>query len=120
LEYAKENQVNLTTVDCEEELAKIQQYHPEIGILIRIKVNANKNTTFDLSSKFGADEETTQQLITYCKENNLNLKGIAFHAGSPCRSAEAYIKYLEITKKLIIFARSLGLDLNIIDIGGGF
>ena len=59
-------------------------------------------------------------LMKLARQLNLNLKGIAFHVGSPCKEPAAYISYLKIAKLLMLEGRKLNLDMDTIDIGGGF
>jgi diaminopimelate decarboxylase len=45
---------------------------------------------------------------------------LSFHVGSGVQDPKAYVPILHQSKKVFDIANSLGLDLNVLDIGGGF
>ena len=54
------------------------------------------------------------------KEAGLDMAGIAFHVGSQTIVADPYLQALDIAREVFDEAKEAGLDLRILDIGGGF
>ncbi|MFH1826763.1 MAG: type III PLP-dependent enzyme [bacterium] len=116
---AYKKKVRTMTYDNEAELYKIAKHCPGAKVLVRIKVE-NIGSTVELSLKFGADPD--QAIFLLSKANQLGLRpaGVAFHVGSQCTNVENYLKALSVTASIFDRAKEIGLDLNIVDIGGGF
>jgi ornithine decarboxylase len=119
IQMAKRNRVNLMTFDNEAELYKIAKYHPGAKLLLRIKV-ANVGSIVELSLKFGAIPEHSVHLLKKAKNLGLVPLGIAFHVGSQCTNVESYVNALEVTASIFQDAAQKGINLSVVDIGGGF
>ncbi len=119
LKFACKNKVKLMTVDNEPELYKIAKNCKGANVLIRIKV-ANVGSIVELSLKFGADPEQAIFFIKKAKALGLNPVGVAFHVGSQCINADNYIHALELSSQIFKEAKSEGIKLSMLDIGGGF
>lgn len=120
IRHANQSQVNLTTVDNVQELYKLKKYHPNCGILIRIITN-DETAQCRLSTKFGCDLTTCiNELLPLAKELDLDIKGVAFHVGSGAKDFQSI--YTAIKDARIVFdeAISMGFNMKILDIGGGF
>ncbi|XVE94481.1 hypothetical protein REPUB_Repub02eG0012700 [Reevesia pubescens] len=63
IKYAATVGVNLSTFDSKEELEKIQQWHPQCTLLIRIKAPETSGAKFPLGAKFGALPEEVVPLL---------------------------------------------------------
>jgi ornithine decarboxylase len=81
IRYARDNGVQMVTVDNEEELIKLKKHWPEAMILIRIKTDDSKSMC-QFSTKFGASLQDCSRLISLGKELDLDLVGVSFHVGS--------------------------------------
>lgn len=46
--------------------------------------------------------------------------GISFHVGSDCRDASSYAEPIADARKLFDFAKTVGFEFSLLDIGGGF
>lgn len=46
--------------------------------------------------------------------------GISFHVGSGCMDPPVYAKAIQAARKLFDFAKGVGYEFNLLDIGGGF
>lgn len=46
--------------------------------------------------------------------------GISFHVGSGCQDSPIYAKAIQTARKLFDFAKKIGFQFNLLDIGGGF
>ncbi len=72
--------------------------------------------TFDLSAKFGADEEAGVALLREAVAQK-SRAAVSFHVGSQCRKASAYAKAFEIVARVLERA---GVTPEYINVGGGF
>ncbi|KZC12180.1 Ornithine decarboxylase 1 [Dufourea novaeangliae] len=121
IRFSRKVNVEKMTVDSETELMKIKKYFPEAKIVIRIRCDAVISMVC-LGTKYGCDPgDEAVRLIHLTKDLGLTLHGFSFHVGSPCGEAAAYGRGIEICKRLIDIARTIGChDAQLIDIGGGF
>ncbi|MFH1347600.1 MAG: type III PLP-dependent enzyme [Candidatus Margulisiibacteriota bacterium] len=119
LAFAHKKKVKLLTFDNEPELYKIAKYCPGAEVLVRIKVS-NHGSTVELSLKFGADPDQAIFLLKKAKSLGLRPAGVAFHVGSQCINVDNYIQAMSISSEIFSGAKKIGLDLEILDIGGGF
>lgn len=111
--------VHKMTFDSASEIAKIQAACPGTTVLLRLRID-NSSAHVDLNKKFGAARENALDLMLKAKEAGLDIAGIAFHVGSQTVSAEPYLHALDIARELFEEAKAAGLELRILDIGGGF
>ena len=116
---AYKSKVHLMTFDNEAELYKIAKHCPNARVLIRIKVN-NVGSTVELSLKFGADSDQALYLLKKAHLLGLQPVGVAFHVGSQCVNLENYMEALDISSLIFNQAAKMGLNLTVLDIGGGF
>jgi diaminopimelate decarboxylase len=119
IRYARSNDVDLMTFDCEEELYKIKLYHPYANLILRIAVDDSKSLC-KFNKKFGCKLENVEELLTIAKTLKLEVTGISFHVGSGCSSANNFYKAINDCKTASDIAAKLGIKIKIIDIGGGF
>ena len=111
--------VHKMTFDSASEIAKIQTACPGTTVLLRLRID-NSSAHVDLNKKFGTARENALDLMLKAKEAGLDMAGIAFHVGSQTVSAEPYLHALDIARDLFEEAKAAGLELRILDIGGGF
>ena len=109
----------LVTYDNHEEVIKIARYAPHAGLVLRLAV-PNTGSMVELSSKFGASPGEAVDLMTFAQNNKLVVEGLSFHVGSQCTNVQNYIQALSLASSVFSEAKSRGLDLKLIDIGGGF
>lgn len=117
--FSKTRNVSLTVVDCECEMYKMKELYPECRLLLRIAVN-DENSQCAFSKKFGCKMNEVKQLLLLAKELDLNIVGFSFHVGSGCTNPSLYYEALCDCKSATIIATALGIQIDIIDIGGGF
>lgn len=110
--------VNKFTFDDESEIYKMAKFLPNANVLVRVRVE-NKAAVVNLNEKFGAAPMQALRLLEIAKAEGLNPTGICFHVGSQSLSADAYIEALKLCRDLFDKAKSAGMDLKILDIGGG-
>lgn len=119
LKACNECGVHKMTFDSASEIAKIQSACPGTTVLLRLRID-NSSAHVDLNKKFGAARENALDLMLKAKDAGLDVAGIAFHVGSQTVSAEPYLYALDIARELFEEAKASGLELRILDIGGGF
>jgi len=119
IEYAKEQGVTKMTFDNKEELNKIHKIFPEAELVLRIAANDSKSL-MPFGYKFGSSFAYAVELIDACKTLGVNLHGISFHVGSGCYDPQAYVDTLKSARRLFDYAESIGIELNFLDLGGGW
>lgn len=119
IQYARQMDVDTATFDSESELLKMKLYHPGCRLLIRLKVD-DRGSVCKFSDKFGVDMTEVYDLLSYAKHMRLRVDGICFHVGSGCKNPAQYYSALKMARDVFQIAEELGLQFNIIDIGGGF
>lgn len=120
IRYACEKKVNLTTVDNAQELYKLRKFHPETRLLIRI-ITDDESAQCRLSTKFGCSVDVAvYELLPLCVELGLDVAGVAFHVGSGAKCFKAFVKAIRDARRIFDAGTELGLQLNVLDIGGGF
>lgn len=120
LKFAAEKGVRKVTFDSKAELEKIQEFHPEAEVVLRIRFDA-ENSIICLGVKFGCDPTVeAPELIKVCKEMKMNLIGISFHVGSGTQDYDIFERALTAVHDLFVTAKYIGFELKFVDIGGGF
>jgi len=109
--------VKCFVVDHPAELAKVLDATGGEGVSIVVRLKTPKvEALYNLSAKFGAEPDLAAELLRQVHEESLR-PGLAFHVGSQCLSPQAYSQALAITGEVI---EKSGVDLHILDVGGGF
>jgi ornithine decarboxylase len=119
IRYARSNDVDLMTFDCEEELYKIKLYHPYAKLILRLAVDES-NSLCKFNVKFGCNISEVETLLTIAKTLKLDVTGFSFHVGSGCKSADSFYNAIESCRKATDIAYRLNILITTIDIGGGF
>ena len=111
--------VGKMTFDSAGEIDKMARECPGATALLRIRID-NSSAHVDLNKKFGAGREQALELLQKAKAAGLDAAGIAFHVGSQTTSADPYLNALDIAREIFEEAATNGMQLRIMDIGGGF
>ncbi len=111
--------LDLLVCDNAEEVRKVGRTHPGCGILLRIRVT-NPYCVVDLSQKFGCDPADVPALVELVVSSGLVPRGLCFHVGSQTISPSPYVETLKLVRSLMHELALGGVDLDILDIGGGF
>ena len=119
LQWAAKVGVNLATFDTESELLKVADIHPHCSLLLRVRAD-DTSARCQLGNKFGADPRDALHLLQIAKDLNLNVKGVSFHVGSGATNPGAFWSAIETAKSVFDVGRSLGFEMDMLDIGGGF
>ena len=109
----------LVTFDNRTEIGKVQEHAPTAGLLVRIRV-PNTGSMVELSSKFGCEPGEAVALIEEARDAGLVVEGLSFHVGSQCTNFENFVQALNMSAAVMEEAKSRGVELKILDIGGGF
>jgi ornithine decarboxylase len=119
IRYARANDVDLMTFDCEEELYKIKLYHPYAKLVLRLAVDDSKSLC-KFNKKFGCKLNQVLELLTIAKTLKLAVVGFSFHVGSGCSSSDNFYNAIHDCRKATDIAKTIGIEVSVIDIGGGF
>ena len=111
--------VPLFAADSESEVEKIAREAPGAGVVIRVSVD-DTHSRFPLSSKFGVPLDGAVGLLRSAREHGLTPAGLTFHVGSQCTDATAWGKAITALAPVLLSLTRLGIELEILDIGGGF
>ncbi|MCK9995191.1 MAG: type III PLP-dependent enzyme [Candidatus Krumholzibacteria bacterium] len=107
------------TFDNPSEITQIARHAPGANVHVRIMVS-NKGSVAHLSDKFGAEIKEAVPLLLEARDQGLVPRGVSFHVGSQCLDPQRYVDALDQTRGVFDEAAKHGLDLEMIDIGGGF
>ena len=119
IRYARANDVDLMTFDCEEELYKIKLYHPYAKLVLRLAVD-DSNSKCQFNKKFGCKLEQVDELLKIAKTLKLEVVGFSFHVGSGCTSADNFYDAIKTCREATDIANQMDMSISMIDIGGGF
>lgn len=120
IKYAAAHSVELMTFDNETELHKVQKFHPQAKMVVRILPPANTKCQCQLGMKFGCHPKKVPQLLRVAKELGVDVVGVSFHVGSGCYDATAYSAAVASARAVFSVAQAEGFHFNLLDIGGGF
>ncbi|EDV20646.1 uncharacterized protein TRIADDRAFT_31473 [Trichoplax adhaerens] len=119
LKVAANEGITQMTFDSEEELHRIKRILPNARLLLRLLVD-DSGAQWKHGIKAGAPFSRVSHLFKVAKKLGLNLVGTSFHVGSDCGDPSAYSKAIERCRKAFDIAVSLGMELSMLDIGGGY
>lgn len=120
IKYFYEKGVTLFATDSEADLINISKYAPNSKIYVRVLTEGSHTADWPLSRKFGCQVEMAIELIVLAKTLGLEPYGLSFHVGSQQRDIATWDA--AIAKMKIIFTKlsEKGIDLKMINMGGGF
>jgi len=101
------------------ELDKFVAYRDEARLLLRVSF-PNPETKVDLSKKFGCTPDAVLPLLRDAKAKGIQVIGLSFHVGSQVPNAKRHVEAIDACNDLLRQAAAEGLDLTVLDIGGGF
>ncbi|RLF00018.1 MAG: diaminopimelate decarboxylase [Thermoprotei archaeon] len=127
IEYAVRNRVWLINIENLGELKYIDYFSEKNNIVQKVGIRFNPGievsthkhiATGGKLNKFGLDSKNFIRAVSISKKmKNIDLCAVHFHLGSQIFDTESYIKALE---RVLSLAEEAGLNIRIIDIGGGF
>lgn len=126
IRYALESKVGYIVIDSLEEIDLIDRYaSEEVNVVIRLNPGVEAHThefiqtgqedsKFGLSIKHGLAIQGVQKVRT---SKHLKLKDVHFHVGSQIEGTEAMI---ETTKLVVHWLKENNIEVELINLGGGF
>jgi len=117
--YAFAQGVRLFAFDSDGELDKLAAAAPGAGVFCRILTDG-QGADWPLSRKFGCGASMAAALLLRAKEKGLDPCGISFHVGSQQTALQAWDKAVGAAAKIFRRLREDGIDLRMLNLGGGF
>jgi ornithine decarboxylase len=116
--YAYARGVRLFSFDSVTELEKLAACAPGSKVMCRVLVSS-EGASWPLSRKFGCDQETALALLQLAVKRGLQPYGLSFHVGSQQQNPYAWDVALSEIAQLVSSLGAKGIDLEVINIGGG-
>jgi ornithine decarboxylase len=116
--YAYARGVRLFSLDSLTELEKLTACAPGSKVMCRVLVSS-EGASWPLSRKFGCDFETALDLLQLAVKRGLKPYGLSFHVGSQQQNPYAWDVALSEIAQLVSVLGDKGIDLEVINIGGG-
>lgn len=116
---AFEKGVNLFAFDSQEELDKLVKNAPGARVFCRMFMNG-AGADWPLSRKFGCEMELAADLLIQAAERGLDAYGASFHVGSQQTDPGQWDIALAKTRMLFTTLEKRGINLRMINLGGGF
>ena len=107
------------TFDNPSEITQIARHAPGANVHVRIRVS-NEGSVAHLSEKFGAPPADAVPLLCAARDQGLTPRGVSFHVGSQCLEVGRYLEALDLVRDIFDQAHRKGIELEMVDIGGGF
>jgi ornithine decarboxylase len=101
------------------ELHKLAAHAPGSAVFVRLRVD-DSTSVFPLSRKFGAEAHEARELLLLADTLGLVPYGITFHVGSQCATPMAWRQAIAAAGRLMAQLAQDGLELEMLNIGGGF
>ena len=105
--------------DSREEILKIAQNAPGAKVFVRAIVD-DAGSVFMMSERFGTPVSTVKDLLIYAHQQGLKIYGISFYVGSQAAHANMWAKGIHAVKPVVDELLKLGIQLEVLNIGGGF
>lgn len=105
--------------DSMQELDKIAAIAPEARVYVRVSVN-DTGSIYRFSEKFGTVHENIVPLLAHARDIGLQHYGISFHVGSQASNMDAWAHAIRGLIPVLKHLKELGLDIEILNIGGGY
>lgn len=120
IRHAAATGVRYMTFDNAEEMRKVAAVYPGAQLVLRIKVS-DPTAVCQLNTKFGVEPGAeAERLLRTAADDGVAIAGVSFHVGSGSRDPAAYGLGVAHARRLVDLGRSLGHDMHLVDIGGGF
>lgn len=132
LEFAISNGIGTIVVDNYDEIDTVDTLAKEKGIIQDVLVRTNPGVeahthtfiqTATIDSKFGfniGSGDATQAIKKILEKKNLCFKGIHYHIGSQIFDTNAFRLAINVGTDYIANLNELGIEVDVLNIGGGF
>lgn len=115
--YAKG--VRMYAFDSAAELDKIARVAPGSKVYCRVLMEC-EGAEWPLSRKFGCEPDMAADLLVRANELGLDAYGVSFHVGSQQTDLTQYDKALALSLSLFRTLEARGVNLRMVNMGGGF
>jgi ornithine decarboxylase len=111
--------VRLFAFDSIAELEKLAAAAPGSHVYCRLLMS-NEGADWPLSEKFGCEIEMARDLLVKARDLGLDPYGVAFHVGSQQRDVSKWDIAIGKTAMLFSALNEVGIELKMLNLGGGF
>jgi ornithine decarboxylase len=111
--------IRLFAFDSEQELVKLAEAAPGSRVFCRILVDC-AGAEWPLSRKFGCEPAMAADLLVRAQALGLDAYGVSFHVGSQQTDLTQYDKALAEAARLFKTVAAKGVELRMVNVGGGF
>jgi len=111
--------VRLFAVDCTAEVEKVARAAPGSKVFCRF-LQECAGAEWPLSRKFGCDPEMAVEVLEHARRLGLVAHGVSFHVGSQQRRTQAWDAALKAAAKIFRTCAERGINLSMVNLGGGF
>ena len=111
--------VRLFAVDCEAEVDKVARAAPGARVFCRILCDG-AGAEWPLSRKFGCAPEMAARVMERAHRLGLVAHGLSFHVGSQQRNPRMWDRALKVAAGIFRDLAERGIQLAMINLGGGF
>ena len=101
------------------ELGKLQLNAPGASVYVRVRLR-DLPSFVPLSEKFGCNRDEAIDLLMYAKNVGLKPIGLTFHVGSQLLDHAAWEESISLANSIIHEAQVKGINVNLVNVGGGF
>ena len=111
--------VRLYAVDCDAEVEKIARAAPGVRVFCRILCDG-AGAEWPLSRKFGCEPEVAARVLERAHRLGLVAYGLSFHVGSQQRDPRMWDGALKASAAVFRDLAERGIELQMLNLGGGF
>ena len=111
--------IRMFAFDSAPELDKLAKAAPGASVFCRILVS-NQSADWPLSDKFGCTIEMAKDLLVAARDKGLDPYGVSFHVGSQQRDPGQWDLAIGKTAMLFTDLAERGIELRMVNLGGGF
>src|SRR5690606_9510046 len=117
--WAHARGITLYAFDSEAELEKLAAAAPGAQVFCRILIDG-EGALWPLNRKFGCEPRMAANLLVRARDLGLAPYGVSFHVGSQQMQPEQWDAAIAAAKGVFRQVAEAGIDLQMIDLGGGF
>jgi ornithine decarboxylase len=118
IRYAYDRGVRLYAFDSEAELDKLAEVAPGSRVFCRILMTCD-GAEWPLSRKFGCDLDMARDLLIRARDLGLDPYGVSFHVGSQQTDLAQWDIAVAKTAMLFTALNEAGIELRMVNLGGG-
>jgi ornithine decarboxylase len=111
--------VRMYSFDSLDEVKKLADAAPGSAAIVRLAAN-DAQSEVPSEGKFGVDAAAAVELLVEAREHGLDPYGIAFHVGSQMLHPQAWQAPLASVGRVLDELAGHGIELRMVDLGGGF